>query len=396
MKDKIFRIFSSSIKIKVTGRNVNNFIKRLVRNKTNIIRVIPISYKEVDIIIDYNDLEDINKIKSIYDIEVVRYYGKLNILKLLKKNIYIISFLIFGIGIIYFLSNMIFSIDIVHSNSKIVKLLESELNKYDIKKYCYVKSYSEIEKIEDKILENNKENIEWIEIIREGTKYIVRVEERIINNDIDDNKSYDIIASKNAVIKYIITESGEKVKEVNTYVKKGDVIVSSNITKPNNDKVQGTAKGKVVGETWYTIDTEYPYYYNEILYTGNKKKVLVFNFINKRISFFDFDKYKSFNKNVKYIFENNYIPVSLSYEYQYETNVINDIYTYEEAKDKAIKLAKKKLIDKYGNIIKINNVTVTSEEDMTSKIKLSLFISCDEDITEYREVLPKMKDETVQ
>jgi len=33
---------------------------------------------------------------------------------------------------------------------------------------------------------------------------------------------------------------------------------------------------------------------------------------------------------------------------------------------------------------------------MTSKIKLSLFISCDEDITEYREVLPKMKDETVQ
>jgi len=396
MKDKIFRIFSSSIKIKVTGRNVNNFIRRLVRYKINIVKVIPISYKEVDIIIDYNDLEDINKIKSIYEIRLIRYYGKLNILKLLKKNIYIISFLIFGIGIIYFLSNMIFSIDIVHSNSKIVKLLESELNKYDIKKYCYVKSYSEIEKIEDKILENNKENIEWIEIIREGTKYIVRVEERIINNDIDDNKSYDIIASKNAVIKYIITESGEKVKEVNTYVKKGDVIVSSNITKPNNDKVQGTAKGKVVGETWYTIDTEYPYYYNEILYTGNKKKVLVFNFINKRISFFDFDKYKSFNKNVKYIFENNYIPVSLSYEYQYETNVINDIYTYEEAKDKAIKLAKKKLIDKYGNIIKINNVTVTSEEDMTSKIKLSLFISCDEDITEYREVLPKMKDETVQ
>ena len=394
MKDKIFRIFSSSIKIKVTGRNVNNFIKRIIKYKINIVKVIPISCKEVDLIIDYNNLEEINKIKSIYDIEIIRYYGKLNILRLLKKNIYIISFLILGIGIIYFLSNMIFSIDIIHSNSKIVKLLEDELNKYDIKKYSYVKSYNEIEKIEDKILDNNKEDIEWLEIIREGTKYIVRVEERIINKEIDDNKSYDIVAGKNAVIKYIVSESGEKVREVNTYVKKGDIIVSSYITRPNNEKVESTAKGKVVGETWYTVDTEYPYYYNETLYTGNKKRVLVFNFINKRISFFDFDKYKSFDKNVKCIFENNFIPISLSYEYQYETKIINDIYTYEEAKDKAIELAKKKLIDKYSNIIKINNVAVTSEEDVTSKIKLSLFISCDEDITEYKEV--DYKNGTVQ
>ena len=302
MKDKIFRIFSSSIKIKVTGRNVNNFVRRLIRSKINIVKVIPISYKEVDIIIDYNDLEDINKIKSIYEIRLIRYYGKLNVLRLLKKNIYIISFLILGICIIYFLSNIIFSIDIIHSNGKIVKLLEDELNRYDIKKYSFIKSYSEIEEIEDKILENNKEDIEWLEIIREGTKYTVRVEERIINKEVDNNKSYDIVAGKIAVIKYIISESGEKVKEINTYVKKGDVIVSSFIIKPNNEKVQSTAKGKVVGETWYTIDTEYPYYYNEILYTGNKKRVLVFNFINKRISLFDFDKYKSFNKNIKYIF----------------------------------------------------------------------------------------------
>lgn len=396
MKDKIFKIFSSSIKIRVTGRNVNNFIKRLVRGKINIVRVIPISYKEVDVIIDYNDLEKAYKLKSIYDIEIKDYFGKLKILKLLKKNIFIISFLILGIAIIYVLSNMIFSIEVIHSNSKIVKLLEEELSRYGIKEYSFVKEYSEIEEIEEKILDDNKEDIEWLEIIRDGTKYIVRVEERIINRDIDDDKNYDIVASKNAVIKYITAESGEKVREVNTYVKKGDVIISSLITKPNNEKVQGTAKGTVVGETWYTIDTEYPYYYNEILYTGNKKKVLVFNFINKRISLFDFDKYKSFDKNVKYVFESNFIPISLTYEYQYETNVVNDIYTYEEAKDKAIELAKKKLLDKYSNIVNINKITVVSEEDLTSKIKLSLFISCDEDVTEYREVISEIEEENIE
>lgn len=386
MKDKILRVFSSSIKIRVTGRNVNNFINRLIRSKINLVRVIPISYNEVDIIINYNDLDKVNKIKSIYEVDIIDYYGKLKYIKLLKKNIFIISFLILGIILIYILSNVIFSVEVIHSNSEIIKLLEKELNNYNIKKYSFVKSYNEIEKIEGKILENNKENIEWLEIVRNGTKYIVRVEERIINNSIDDSKSYDIVASKNAVIKYITAESGEKIREVNTYVKKGDVIVSSFITLPNNTKIQSTAKGSVVGEVWYAIDIEYPYYYNEVLYTGNKKKVMVFNFFNKRISLFDFDKYKSFDKNIKYIFESNYIPISLGYEYQYETRVANDIYTYEEARNKAIELAKQKLLDKYDNITRVNKVIIIGEEDLSSKIKLSLFVSCDEDITEYREV----------
>ena len=123
MKDKIFRIFSSSIKIKVKGRNINNFIKRLIKNNINIRRVIPISYKEVDLIIDYNDLEEVVKYKTIYDIKIIKYYGKLKVLKLLKKNIVIISFLILGLIIIYILSNVIFDIEIVHSNSFFMPLL---------------------------------------------------------------------------------------------------------------------------------------------------------------------------------------------------------------------------------------------------------------------------------
>ena len=299
------------------------------------------------------------------------------------------SFLILGILLITILSNVIFSIEIIHSNSKIINLLYDELDNHGLRLYSFVKSYDEIELIEQDILEGNKDTLEWLEIIRDGTKYIVRVEERIINNNLDDNKKYDIVASKNAVIKYISAVKGEKVRDINTYVKKGEVVVSSNITLPNNEKIEDTASGKVVGETWYNVDTEYPYYYNEILYTGNKKRVLVFNLINKRISFFDFDKYKSFDKNISYIFENNIVPISLFFEYQYETNVINDVYTYEEARNKAIELAKNKLFDKYKNIIDINKVIVVNEEDMTSKIKLSLFISCDEDITEYREVVNK-------
>lgn len=388
MKAKILKIFSSNIKIKVTGKNINNFLKRLIYNNINIIKVVNISYKEADLIINYQDLEKINKYKTIYNIEVIEYQGKLKLLKLIKKNIFIISFLILGLIIIYILSNVIFSVEVIHSNSSIVKLLEKELNYYGIKKYSFVKSYNEIEKIENKILKDNKDNLEWLEIIREGTKYIVRVEERIINKDNQDTAIYNITASKNAIIKVIEATKGEKQKEVNNYVTKGEVIISPYITMPNNEKVLSSAKGSVLGEVWYTINIEYPYSYNEISYTGKSKKVWTFTFLNKRISLFDFKKYKSFNKDTKVIFKDNISSLSLNKEYQYETKVINDILTYDEVKEKAINLAKKKLKDKYSSIEDITKVITINEEDLGEKLSLTLFITCTEDITSYSRLDP--------
>ncbi len=388
MKDKILKIFSSNIKIKVTGKNINNFLKRLIYNNINIIKVVNISYKEADLIINYQDLEKINKYKTIYNIEVIEYQGKLKLLKLIKKNIFIISFLILSLIIIYILSNVIFSVEVIHSNSSIIKLLEKELNYYGIKKYSFVKSYNEIEKIENKILKDNKDNLEWLEITREGTKYIVRVEERIINKDNQDTAIYNITASKNAIIKVIEATKGEKQKEVNNYVTKGEVIISPYITMPNNEKVLSSAKGSVLGEVWYTINIEYPYSYNEISYTGKSKKVWTFTFLNKRISLFDFKKYKSFNKDTKVIFKDNISSLSLNKEYQYETKVINDILTYDEVKEKAINLAKKKLKDKYNSIKDITKVITINEEDLGEKLSLTLFITCTEDITSYSRLDP--------
>lgn len=387
MKNWMFRFFSSNIKVRVIGKNINNFIKRLVRNNINIIRIIPISYKEIDLIIDYNDLEEILKYKTIYDIEIKGYYGKLRILKFIKKNIYIFSFLIFGLILIYILSNVIFSVEVVHSNSNLIKVINEELEYYGIKKYSFVKSYDEIESIESKILENNKDKIEWLEIIRNGTKYIVRVEERIINKKIEDGKVYDIVASKNAIIKTIYAESGEKVRNINTYVKKGDIILSSNIVLPNNDEIVSSASGKVTGEVWYNVSIDFPYHYHEVKYTGNKRKVLVFDCFDRKIPFFKYREYKTFDKDLKYIFRNIISPVYLYFEYQYETDVIDKTYNNKEVVKASIEKASNVLMEKNKCIESISDVIITSEVNGNNMVSLNLFIKTLEDITEYKEVL---------
>ena len=237
MKNTFFNKFNSIIKIKIEGRNINNFIKRIIKNNINIIKYIPISYKEAILIISYEDYLKIKKIKTIYEITVISKYGRLKIKEKLKQNKYLLFFLIMGIILLYILSNIIFNIEVIHSSSEVKNLVYKELKENGIKKYIFKKSYEEIEKIEEKILEDNKDKIEWIEITETGTSYIIRVEERKIKEDNDDNVSYDIVSSKNAIIYSIEATSGEKVKKTNDYVTKGDVIISGSINKPDGNKI---------------------------------------------------------------------------------------------------------------------------------------------------------------
>lgn len=385
MKNTFFNKFNSIIKIKIEGRNINNFIKRIIKNNINIIKYIPISYKEAILIIRYEDYLKIKKIKTIYEITVISKYGRLKIKEKLKQNKYLLFFLIMGIILLYILSNIIFNIEVIHSSSEVKNLVYKELKENGIKKYIFKKSYEEIEKIEEKILEDNKDKIEWIEITETGTSYIIRVEERKIKEDNDDNVSYDIVSSKNAIIYSIEAFSGEKVKKINDYVTKGDVIISGSITKPDRNKIIGTAKGEVYGEVWYVVEVDYPFIYKEETQTGKVKEVYVINFLGHRISLFDFNKFKTYSVNSKILLNNNFLPINLVKEKQYELNVIDEYYTEEEVIDNAIELAKDKLLTN-KTIKEIKDITILEENNYSSKISLKLFISVIENIGEYREI----------
>ena len=71
---------------------------------------------------------------------------------------------------LYFISNVIFSIEIVYNDQEIVSKIEKELKKYEIQKFKLKKEYSELEKIKEEILSNNKDTLEWLEIVEDGTK----------------------------------------------------------------------------------------------------------------------------------------------------------------------------------------------------------------------------------
>lgn len=381
MRNTFIDKITSSVKVTVEGKNVNNYIKRLIKDKIDIISLNYINYNKVEIIIKYSDYLNLIDNRTIYKLQVIEKYGKLKFKDKIKKN-YILFFSLFiGVFIIIILSNIIFNIEIIHTNKEIIELIEKELRKYDIEKYHFKKNYSEIEQIEDKILKDNKTRLEWIEIEEIGTKYIIRIEERKIKEQNTDNKYQNIVMSKSGILKKIVATSGEKIKELNTFVSSNEVVISGTITKPSGELIYTKAKGLIYATVWYTIDIEYPYHYKEEILTGKSKEVYYMQFFNKRISLFDFNKFNSFRSEPNIIIYNDILPISLVKEKQYEVNIIDEIYTEEQVIDKAIVLAEDRLLASNSKIKSIDEVSVINKENLQSKIKLKLFLSVTEEVS---------------
>lgn len=280
---------------------------------------------------------------------------------------------------------IIFDIEVIHSNKAVRDLISNELKNYGIHKYIIKKKYDEIEQIEDKILENNKDRLEWIEITERGSYYIVRVEERKIKEDNDITSNNNIVSKKSAIITSIIANKGEKVKKINDYVSAGDIIISGTITKPDGTVIVGDANGKVYGEVWYNVKVDYPLIYKEETLTGKVDNVLTLNIFNNKYYFFGNKSFKTYDVKPKMMLNHNFLPISLTFDKQYELNVIDEIYSVEEAVDKAIEKAKKKLLNN-SNILNINKITVLEKNIYSSKVSLKLFISVQEDITNFEPI----------
>ena len=375
----------SKIALNIKGKNINRFIKKLTARKIDVLSLKYINENEINIIIYKRDYEKVLKIKSIYDVLETDVYGYLKIKKIIKLNKHLIIILILAYIIFITLTHMIFSIEVIHSNKDIRTLLSRELESYGIEKYAFKKDYKTIQKIKEDILNKYPDKIEWLEIEEVGTKYVVRVEEREIVNNKESNAPRNLVAKKDGVIKKVIAESGEVVKQTDDYVNKGDVIVSGQLYVYEEEKGRVKAEGKVYAEVWYVLTIDYPFAYFEEKETGNKKENYVIKILGKE---FDLSSkhYKTKKVEEENVLSHPLLPISLVYQKQKETEVINEVLTFDEALSKA----QDKLTEKVESRLKGEEHIIKSKYLKSSvketSIEATMFFAVYEDITDYQEI----------
>jgi len=383
----------SKLNINIKGHNIERFLKRLKNNNIDVLNIIYISKDEINVKIYKKDYDKVIKLKTIYEIEIIDYYGLIKTKNDLLSNKYIIIFILISLVGLYLITSMIFEIDVVTNDSKMENIIISELEEYGIKKYKFKKNYIELQEIKSKLLSNHKEELEWIEIENIGTKYIIRYEPRIKNDIKNDTPLRHIIAKKAGVIRDMNISSGQIIKEIDSYVKKGDVIVSGYISLNGNIKDTVSSKGNVYAETWYKVTITYPYKYKEVKESGNSKEVFVIKILNKDIELFNFNKYKTKKVKNKTILKNNILPFKIVKQKQRETIVIDEKNSEEDLIEKAINMSQNKMEEKLKKGEYIKDYKILNKTKHSDSITLNIFFNVVEDITQYQEIEEYVEEE---
>lgn len=387
----IFKLKSKQVII-VAGKNINRFIIRLNNNNIEILDCKYLDKDKAKIIIYNKDLEKLKKIKTIYNIDIIDNHGIIKIKKKIKIHKFIIISLVLGIILLKILSFIIFQIDVVYNDKNIREFIKEELKNYGIKEKTFKKNFNEIKKIKEEILKKYKDKIEWIEIETKGIKYIVRLELRKINELNTKQNNQNIIAKKDGMIKEIIATKGQIIKTKNTYVKKGDIIISGNIYANEEVKDQVAAQGKVFAETWYETNVTYPFVYAETKETNDKKNIFSIKIFNKYINLFDKNPYKNKKIEEKIIIKNNILPILLVKQKQTKLEIIDEILTTDQVIDKALRKAKEEIEKKLNNEEYIINYKIVNTNIKENELELNVFFTVYEDITEYQEIVNEEKN----
>ena len=320
--------------------------------------------------------EDYEKIKKLFkkQTRIIKYTGTKAIKEFIKKHYLFIISIIVSYIIILTLSNLCFGINVETNNKELKQIILKELESYEVKKYNFKKSYDEITEIKEKILENNKDKLEWLEITENGVYYNISLTERIIKNEeAETDEIMDIVSQKEKKKKKVILKNGTNIKYVNEYVKKGDVIISGDILK--NDEVVSYVKpdGEVYGEVWYTVTTTVPYNFIEYVSTGDIINHYYIEFLNSKMTLLGKYDYKNVFVTQKVLIDKPYIFFRLIKEekevFEYKELSLNK----EEAYEEAIRRSDKSINAKLTNEEYIIDKKVLKKNEFSSKIEIEVF-----------------------
>lgn len=368
--------------LKITGKNPDYFLKKIVNKKIELYEV-KLGSKWLIIEVDSAGYKDICNIKTSYDIEIVDVKGILKVKEVISKYFFFILFFCIGIVINIFLSNIIFEVEVVHPSKYIRDIVYDDLEYRGIKKFAFKVSFNKKEQIEKAILEEEKKDIEWLEIESIGTKYVVKVEQRKLDKEKDKCNNRNIVAKKNAMIIDIIAESGEVIKKKNDYVLKDEIVISGVIHNKENIVNNKCAIGKIFGEVWYSVKVELPVEYVDVNVTGKNKYQLRFDFLDKK--FILFNKFDTYKIDDLFVYKNKLLPVGVSFSKYFETDVKKYTYTLNNCNDKALSLAENKILDKLEGASVVSK-KVLKKEIKNSKIVVEVFVKVREDITAYQDI----------
>ena len=306
-------------------------------------------------------------------------YGK-------RKGLFLGLFMF--LAILYTLSLFIWDIGIEGGYKYTRETLLKFLNQTDV--YTgMMKKNVDCTRIEEKIRLKYKD-ISWVSAEVKGTRLIIKITEtNMPTTKRETREPSHMVATKDGIVTSMITRYGVPQVKIGDVVKKGDILISGIVqVKGDFDAYINTktvvADADITCKTYYEYSDTFSRNYMKKNYTGKKKKGLILNLFNKKISL---HKPRISYKNYDIITDEAVLKLSwdfylpfraLNLEYL-EYDSVEQTYTEEEAEQIAMQHLKEYLdvLDEHNVKLIDNQVKIVVDDNKcTAMGKIIVEESC--------------------
>lgn len=376
------------IYIKTKVHNKNRILMKLYKNRINVYDVIDRG-EHLYLKVLNTDYEKIKK----HIVTAKFYYVTDSGFFKLKKMVTPLKIfaVLFFLLTIYFLSHVIVKVDVIHSNKEIRDLVRKDLEAQGVHFLSLKKDYQELQEIKNTILNAHKDRLEWLEIESVGMKYVVRIEERIMNSTPEEEKYCHIVASKSGIVSSIKHTSGEVIVHDGQYVAEGEILITGAISYNEEVKNNVCANGEVLAEVWYQTSASLPIDYSVKTRTGKKRYNFALETGSGRYKIFK-SRLSNFETEEKVLFR--FFDWTFYKYIEYEVEEEKRQYDLDTGVEKALVLADEKINMKLSGNERILSRKVLKKSINNSTIEVEIFYAVVENITKQEEFsIPEVEEE---
>ncbi|MGF7032002.1 hypothetical protein J2T17_002921 [Paenibacillus mucilaginosus] len=222
----------------------------------------------------------------------------------------------------------------------------------------------------------------WVGVEIQGTHIIIKVVEATIPEPKALMNPRHLVASKNAMVTQIFAEKGRPAVKVNTYVRKGDILISGLLGDETNRQTV-VASGKVKGLVWYKPTVEVPLTQRYKVYTGETKTRSYLVLGNRGIQVYGYGKlpfeaYETIPDRQTLSWRNFILPVGWLKEKLMEVRYVEQPVDPKEAAAIGLEQAKGQILAEAGPEARVVGEKILHEKAENGKVYMEVHLEVEE------------------
>ncbi|WP_282941473.1 sporulation protein YqfD [Paenibacillus sp. RC67] len=393
MKSSFLLSMRGYVLIEVRGGRFEKLVNALMEQRMTIwdIRIVDETNAELYIVLkDFFRLRPVLK-ETGCRVHVRKRYGVPFLLdKLEKRKIFALGLIGFVIGL-YMLSSVVWQVR-VEGNELISKqqVLEAakEQGIYKLQWKYRLKNTD----VMSRALQGQLPGTAWVGVEVHGTHIVIKIVEATVPDKQPLLSPRHLVASKSGMITYILAEKGRPLVKANTYVKKGDILISGVLGDDVNRQTV-VASGEVRGLVWYTPQVEVPLTQQYKVYTGEVKDRSYFVVGNRALQLTGygktgFEQFETIPERKTLQLGKFVLPIGWLHERVMQVNIMEKATDPQEAKKLGIEAAKKEILASAGKEAKVVNEKILHEKTENGKVYMEVHLEVEESITQEQPIVP--------